>query len=74
MTVSPVLGANRALFFVLGTEVWGALQVDQLVLPHGPDVNVLGYQLLTGAHGTMDHLGGRQVLGFQVNGYLPQVL
>lgn len=74
MSVSPVLGANRALFFILRAEVWGALQVDQFVLPHRPDVNVLGYKLLAGPHGTVNYLGGRQVLGFQVNRYLPQVL
>lgn len=74
MAVSPVLCANRALFFILGTEVWGALQVDQLVLPHRPDVNVFGYQLLACPHGPVNHFGGRQVLGLQVNGDLPQVL
>lgn len=71
---SPVLCANRALFFVLGAEVWGALQIDQLVLPHRPDVNVFGDQLLACPHGPVNHLGGGQVLGLQVNGNLPQVL
>lgn len=63
MTVSPVLGADRALFFILGTEVRGALQIDQLVLPHRPDVNVFRYQLLACPHGPVNHFCGRQVLG-----------
>lgn len=70
----PVLCANRALFVILGAEIRGALQVDQLVLPHWPDVNVFGYQLLACPHGPVDHFGGRQVLGLQVHGDLPQVL
>lgn len=74
VAVSPVLCANRALFVILGTEVRGALQVDQLVLPHRPDVNVFGYQLFACPHGPVNHFGGRQVLGLQVHGDLPQVL
>ncbi len=74
VAVSPVLCANRALFVILGTEVGGALQVDQLILPNRPDVNVFGYQLLACPHGPVNHFGGRQVLGLQVHGDLPQVL
>lgn len=72
--VPPVLRAHRTLFITLGAEVRGALQVDQLVLPHWPDVNVFGNQLLTRPHGTVNYFGGRQVLALQVNGNLPQVL
>lgn len=71
---SPVLCSKRALLFILGAEVRGALQVNQLVLPHRPDVNIFGYQLLARPHGPVNHFGGRQVLGLQVHGNLPQVL
>lgn len=74
MTVSPVLCANRALFFILSTEVRGALQVDQLILHHWPDVNVFRYQLLACTHGPINHFGGRQVFGLQVHCNVPQVL
>lgn len=72
--VSPVLRAHRTLFIILGAEVWGALQVDQLILPHWPDVNVFGNQLLACPHGTVNYFCGRQVLALQVNGNLPEVL
>lgn len=74
VAVSPVLRANRPLFVNPGAEVRGALQVDQLVLPHRPDVDVFGYQLLACPHEPVDHFGGRQVLGLQVHGNLSQVL
>lgn len=74
VAVSPVLRANGPLFVNPGAEVRGALQVDQLVLPHRPDVDVFGYQLLACPHEPVDHFGGRQVLGLQVHGNLSQVL
>ena len=74
LVVSPVLRANRAMLFILGAEVRGALQVDQFVLPHRPNVNVFGNQLLACPHRPMNHLGCRQVLDLKVHGNLPEVL
>ena len=73
VTVSPVLCADRAQLIIFGAEVRGALQVDQLVVPHRPDVDIFGYQLLACPRRPVDHFGGRQVLGLQVHGDLPQV-
>lgn len=54
----PVPRSDRTEFFVLAAEVWGILEVDQLLLPHWSDVNVFGYKLLARPHGSVDHFGG----------------
>lgn len=72
--VSPVLCANRTQLFILGAEVWRTVQVDQFVVSHWPDVNVFGDELLGYAHGSVNHLGGREVSGLKVHGNLFEVL
>lgn len=54
---SPVLGPKRAQLVILGAEIRRALQVDQLILPDRPDVDVFGHQLFASPHGPVNHLG-----------------
>lgn len=70
----PVLRPVRAHLLILHAEVRRALQIDELRVLHRPDVQVLGHQVLTGTHGSVHHLGGRQVAGLEVGGHIPKLL
>lgn len=70
----PVLRPMGAHLLVLHAEVRGALQIDELRVLHRPDVQVLGHKVLAGAHGSVHHLGGRQVAGLEVGGHIPKLL
>lgn len=49
-------------------------QVDQLTLSHWSNVQLFGDQLLPCPNMTMDHLGGRQVLGFEIHGNVINIM